>query len=114
MTVVVGTKDALQIANILLSIFEPPIGALVREDDFKKLQNKEKVEAIHSFTKEWAIGELRSKKVLFISYEKEEEVMPIVENWEHFMGNDNVFYLEIKEDDEKATAQKGCGLHCNS
>ena len=97
MRAVFRTKNALQIARELLEKYEPPIAAFIREDDFKKLHNKEHVDAVTSFTKEWTIGELRSKKVLFVTYRSVLDVLPIEANWELFMGNKSVVYIEIME-----------------
>jgi len=91
------TKNALQIAKELLEKYEPPIAAFIREEDFKKLQNKEHVNAVTSLTREWTIGELKSKKVLFITYHRERDAWPIEANWELFMGNKSVVYIEIED-----------------
>ena len=96
------TKDALQIAKALLERYEPPIAAFIKEEDFKKLHNKEQVEAVTSLTKEWTIGELRNKKVLFITYHRLLDILPVEANWELFMGNKNTVYIEIKDEDEHA------------
>lgn len=95
MKAVFYTANAIEIAQKLLKEHEPPIAAFIHEEDFKKLQNKEHVEAVTSFTREWTIGELKSKKVLFITYHRERETWPIEANWELLIGNKSVVYIEI-------------------
>ena len=97
MKAVFYTANAIEIAQKLLKEHEPPIAAFIHEEDFKKLQNKEHVEAVTSLTREWTIGELKSKKVLFITYYSVLDVLPIEANWELFMGNKSVVYIETEE-----------------
>jgi len=96
------TTDALRIANAALDFFEDdtPIGIFVKEHDWMKLQNKDQVEAINSLSKQYTIKELKQKKVLFITYHRKLDILPIEANWELFMGNKNLFYLVLKEDKE--------------
>ena len=100
MIVKTNSKDALQIAKELLQELKPPIGVFVREDFFKKLENKEHIEAINSLTHQYTIEELRQKKVLFITYHRKLDILPIEANWELFMGNKNTVYVEIKDENE--------------
>jgi len=94
------TTDALRIANAALDFYEDntPIGIFVKEDDFKRLQNKDKIKAISSLTRQWTIEELKQKKVLFISYHRKIDVLPIEANWELFFGNKNLIYLKVKDE----------------
>ena len=96
------TTDAMAIAQELLKSYKPPIAAFIHEEDFKELRNKERIEAINSFTKEWTIGELRNKKVLFITYHNVLEVKPIEANWERFMGNKSIVYIGLRRMNEAA------------
>lgn len=102
MIVKTNSKDALQIAKKLLQEFEPPIGAFVKEEDFVRLKNKDEVEAISSFQKEYAIEELKRKGVIFITYHRKYELLLIEANWSKLMGNNNIVYIDISKDgDEK-------------
>jgi len=96
MKMVTTTKDARKIArNVALCFDEKPIGVFVKEDDFKKLTHKDEVAAITSLARQWTIEELQRIEVLFISYHRRIELLPIEINWERFFGNDNLVYLEV-------------------